>query len=120
MEPLNKLVKKFSGRPGSGEFRTWKEELLQDFTLSDITSPVDQVTIISFLFDGDAAEYYPSLTKAVQDDWSKLMRLLGQRFDCISHEPVYLSRMLSLKESDFSPTCRLRDRISYLRYQVEG
>ena len=29
------------------------------------------------------------------------MRVLGQRFDCISHEPVYLSRMLSLKESEF-------------------
>ena len=29
------------------------------------------------------------------------MRLLGQRFDCISQEPVYLSRMLSLKESEF-------------------
>ena len=28
--------------------------------------------------------------------------MLGQRFDFISHEPVYLSRMLSLKESEFS------------------
>ena len=28
-------------------------------------------------------------------------RVLGQRFDCISHEPVYLSRMWSLKESEF-------------------
>ena len=67
----------------------------------DITSPVDQVTTISFLLDGDAAEYYHSLTKAVRDDWFKLMRVLGQRFDCISHEPVYLSRVLSLKESEF-------------------
>ena len=25
----------------------------------------------------------------------------GQRFDCISHEPVYLSRMLTFRESDF-------------------
>ena len=98
---LNKLVKKFSGRPGSGEFRTWKEDLLRAFTLSDVTSPVDQVTTISFLLDGDAAEYYHSLTKAVQDDWFEVMRVLGQRFDCISHEPVYLSRMLSLKESEF-------------------
>ena len=56
---------------------------------------------MSFLLDGDAAEYYHSLTKAVQDDWFELMRVLGQRFDCISHEPVYLSRMLSLKESEF-------------------
>ena len=56
---------------------------------------------MSFLLDGDAAEYYHSLTKVVQDDWFELMRVLGQRFDCISHEPVYLSRMLSLKESEF-------------------
>ena len=57
---------------------------------------------MSFLLDGDAAEYYHSLRKVVQDDWFELMRVLGQRFDCISHEPVYLSRMLSLKESEFS------------------
>ena len=101
VERLNKLVKRFSGRPRSGEFRTWKEDLLRAFILSDITSPVDQVTTISFLLEGDAAEYYHSLTKAVQDDWFELMRVLGQRFDCISHEPVYLSRMLSLKESEF-------------------
>ena len=56
---------------------------------------------MSFLLDGDAAEYYHSLTKAVQDDWVELMRVLGLRFDCISHEPVSLSRMLSLKESEF-------------------
>ena len=101
VERLNKLVKKFSGRPGSGEFRTWKEDLLRAFTLSDITSPVDQVTTISFLLDGDAAQYYHILTKAVQDDWFELTCVLGQPFDCISHEPVYLSRMLSLKESEF-------------------
>ena len=101
VERLNKLVKRFSGRLGCGEFRTWKEDLLRAFTLSDITPAVDQATTISFLLDGDAAEYYHSLTKAVQDDWFELMRVLGQRFDCISHEPVYLSRMLSLKESEF-------------------
>ena len=27
--------------------------------------------------------------------------MLGQRFDCISHAPVYLSRMLTLRESEF-------------------
>ena len=75
------------------------EDLLRAFFLSDITSPVHQGTTISFLPEGDAAEYYHSLTKAVQDDWFKLMRVLGQRFDCLSHEPVYLSSMLSLKES---------------------
>ena len=101
VERLNKLVKKSSRRPGSGEFRTWKEGLLPAFILSDLTSPVDQVTTISLLFEGDAAEYYHSLAKAVQDDWFELMCVLGQRFDCISHEPVYLSRMLSLKESEF-------------------
>ena len=69
--------------------------------MSDITSPVDQVTTIPFLLEGDAAEYYHSLTKAVQDDWFELMRVSGQRFDCISHEPVYLSRILTLKESEF-------------------
>ena len=98
---MNKLVKQFSGRPRSGEFRTWKEDLSRAFILSDITSPIDQVTAISFLLEGDAAEYYHSLTKAVQDDWFELMRVLDQRFDCISHEPVYLSTMSSLKESEF-------------------
>ena len=67
------------------------EDLLRAFILSDITSPVDQVRTISFLPEGDAAEYYHSLTKAVQDDWFELMRVFGQSFDCISHEPVYLS-----------------------------
>ena len=101
VERWNKLVKRFSGRPECGEFRTWKEDLLRAFTLSDITSPVNQAATMSFLLDGDAAEYYHSLTKAVQVDWFELMCVLGQRFDCISHEPVYLSRMLSLKESEF-------------------
>ena len=101
VERLDKLVKRFTGKPGCGEFRTWKEDLLRAFTLSDITSPVDQAATMSFLLDGDAAEYYHSLTKVVQDDWFELMRVLGQRFDCISHEPVFLSRMLSLKESEF-------------------
>ena len=88
VERLNKLVKRFTGKPGCGEFRTWKEDLLRAFTLSDITSPVDQAATMSFLLDGDAAEYYHSLTKVVQDDWFELMRVLGQCFDCISHEPV--------------------------------
>ena len=101
VERLNKLVKRFTGKSGCGEFRTWKEDLLRAFTLSDITSPVDQAATMSFHLDGDAAEYYHSLTKVVQDDWFELMRVLGQRFNYISHEPVYLSRMLSLKESEF-------------------
>ena len=59
------------------------------------------MTTISFLLEGDAAEYYHSLTNAVQDDWCELMRVLGRHFDCISHEPVYLSSMLSLKGTEF-------------------
>ena len=71
------------------------------FALSDITSPHDQVTTIPFLLEANAVEYYHSLTKQVQDDWFELMRALGQRFDCIFHVPVYLSRMLTLRESEF-------------------
>ena len=74
---------------------------MRAFALSDITSTVDQVTTIPFLLEGDVVEYYHSLTKVVQEDWFELMRVLGQRFDCISHEPVYLSRMLTLRESGF-------------------
>ena len=74
---------------------------MRAFALSDIISPVDQVTTTPFLLEGDAVEYYHSLTKVVQDDWFELMCALGQRFDCISHEPVYLSRTLTLRESDF-------------------
>ena len=74
---------------------------MRAFAPSDITSPVDQVTTIPFLLEGDAVEYYHSLPKVVQDDWFKLMRVLGQRFNCISDEPVYLSRMLTLRESEF-------------------
>ena len=120
VERLNKLVKRFSAKPGCGECRTWKEDLLRAFTLSDITSPVEQVTSISFLLDGDAAEYYHSLTKAVQDDWFELMRVLGQRFDCISHAPVYLFEDVELERERVPSTCRVRAGLSYLRYQVEG
>ena len=121
VERFNKLVQRFSGRPGSGEFRTWKNVLSRGFTLSDITPPVDQVTTIPFLLEGDAVEYYHGLTKSVQDDWFELMRVLGQRFDCISHEPVYLSRMLTLKESEFPRhadyvnefrTCVIKSRVN--------
>ena len=124
---MNKLVKRFSGRLGSAEFRTWKEDLLRAFTLSDITSPVDQVTTISFLLEGDAAEYYHSLTKAVQDDWFEVMCVLSQPFDCISDEAVYLSRMLSLKESEFSRhadyvrefrTCVIKSKVNTSNLQM--
>ena len=74
---------------------------MRAFAFSDITSTVIQVTTIPFLLEGNAVEYYHSLTKVVQDDWFELMCLLGQRFDCMSHEPVYLWRMLTSKESEF-------------------
>ena len=74
---------------------------MRSFALWDITSPVDQDTPIPFLLEGDAVEYYHSSTKVVQADWFELMRVFGQRFDCISHEPLYLSRMLTLRKSEF-------------------
>ena len=73
---------------------------MRAFPRLDITSPLDQVSTIPFLLEGDAVEYYHSLTKQVQDDWFELMRVLCQRFDCMSHEPVYLSRMLTSRESE--------------------
>ena len=94
---------------------------MRAFALSDITSPVNQVTTIPFLLEGDAVEYYHSLTKVVQDEWFELMRVLGQRLDCISHEPVYLSRMLTLRESEFPRhadcvkefrTCVIKSKVS--------
>ena len=41
---------------------------MRAFALSDITSPLDQVTTIPFLLEGNAVKYYHSLTKQVQDD----------------------------------------------------
>ena len=74
---------------------------MRAFALSHITSPLDQVTTMRFLHEGDAVEYYHILTKQVQDDWFELMCVLRQRFYCISHEPVYLLRMVTLRESEF-------------------
>ena len=48
---------------------------MRAFALADITSPVDQVTTIPYLLQGDAVGYYHSLTKLVPDDWSELMRV---------------------------------------------
>ena len=73
---------------------------MRAFALSDITSPVNQVTTIPFLRESDDVDFYHSLTNVVQDDWFELMRVLDQRFDCISHEPVYLFGMLTLRESE--------------------
>ena len=46
---------------------------MRAFALSDITSPVNQVTTIPFLLKGDAVRYYHSLTKVVQDDYFELI-----------------------------------------------
>ena len=74
---------------------------MRAFILSNINSPNNQVTALPFPLEGDAINYYHRLTKQVQDDWFELMRVLGQRFDCISHEPVYSSHMLTMRESEF-------------------
>ena len=94
---------------------------MRAFTPSDITSPVDQVTTIPFLLEGDAVEYYHSLTKQVQDDWFELMRVVGQCFDCISNEPVYLLRMLTLQESEFPRHAdHVKDfRTCVIKYKVD-
>ena len=38
----------------------------------------------------------------MQDDWDESMKVLAQRFNCFSNEPVHLFRMLTLKETDFA------------------
>ena len=70
-------------------FERAKEDLMRMFILSDINPPNDQGTALPFLLEGDAMDYYHSLTKQVQEDWYELMGVLGQCFDCISHDPVY-------------------------------
>ena len=74
---------------------------MRAFALLDITSPLHQVSTIPFSLEGNAVESYHSLTKQVQDDWFELMHVFGQRFNCISRELVYLSRMLTLRYSEF-------------------
>ena len=61
------------------------------FIYSDIDSPNDQVTALPFLLEDDTINYYHILTKQLQEDRYELMRVLGRRVDCISHEPLYLS-----------------------------
>ena len=69
--------------------------------LSDISSAFEKATAMPFMLQSDAVDYYHSLTSTVQSDWNELTKVLAQRFDSISIEPVYLSRMLTLKECDF-------------------
>ena len=72
---------------------------MQAFILSDINSPLDQVTALQFVLEGHAIDCYHSLMKQVEDDCFVLMSSI--RFDGISHEPLYLSGMLTLRESEF-------------------
>ena len=74
---------------------------MRAFLLSNIISPLDPVTALPVLLKGDTIDYYHSLTKQVQDDWFELMQVQGQRFDCISHERVYLSGMITPREREF-------------------
>ena len=74
---------------------------MRAFILSDINSPNDLDTALPFLLEGDAIDYYHSFMKQVQDDWYELMRVLGERFDRISHKPGSLLQMLTLKEREF-------------------
>ena len=41
---------------------------MRAFILSDIDPPLDQVTALPFLLEGDAKNYYHTWTKQVQDD----------------------------------------------------
>ena len=72
---------------------------MRAFVLS-VNSANDQVTVLPFLLEDDAIDHYHGLMKQVQDNWYELMRVLGQHFDCISHEQGYLPRMLTLKENE--------------------
>ena len=56
VERLRKLTRLFSGKPGSGEFPTWEEDLIGAFALWDITSPVRQVTTIPLRLESHAVE----------------------------------------------------------------
>ena len=100
---------------------------MRAFLLSDFNSPNENVTALTILLEGDAIDYYHSLTKQVQDDWYKLMRVLGQRYDCVSHELEYLSRMLTLKENNVPGranyvrefrTCVIKSKVSVGKPQM--
>ena len=84
---------------------------MRAFILSAINSPLDQLTGLPLPLKGYAFDYYHSLTKQVQDYWFELMRVLGQHLHCISHEPVHLSRMLTLRKSEF---CQHADQVKEL------
>ena len=61
---------------------------MRAFILSHVNSTLDQVSALRFFLKCDFIHNYHSFTKPVQDDWFKLMRVLGQRFNSVSHEPV--------------------------------
>ena len=125
--PLRRLVRFFCGKPGTGELRTWKQDLMRALILSDINSPRDQVTALPLLLDGNTIDYHHSLTKQVQDDLFKVMRVFRERPDCISHEPVYLPGMLMQRESEFPRhadyvkefrTCAIKSKVNTSDIQI--
>ena len=69
---------------------------MRAFILSDMNSPSGQAIALPFLFKGEAIDSYHSLMRQVQDGAYEMMRVLEQGFDCILHEPVNLSQMLTL------------------------
>ena len=70
--------------------------------LSEINYLNEQVIALPFLLDCYGIDYHHSFTKDAQDNWDEFIPDLPQHFHYISHEPVYLSRMLHLKESEFT------------------
>ena len=48
--------------PVQVNFKPWEEDLMRALILSDINSPLNLVTALPFLLEGDAINYYHSLT----------------------------------------------------------
>ena len=96
------------------------------FISSDINSRHNQVTALPFLLDGDTIDYYQGLMKQVPNDWFGLMLVLGQCFDCMSHEPVYLSdtegKGTFPRHTDYLQefrTCVIRSRVNSSDLQID-
>ena len=89
---------------------------MRAFILSDIKSPLDQVTALPLLLETDSSNYYDRLMKQVQDDWFELMCVLGQQLDCTSpRTSVSVGNLDAARERVLS-SCRVSNRC----HQVEG
>ena len=55
-----------------------------------------------FLLNGNAIDFYHSLTEPPPHDCIELNKVMSRCFDGVSSEPIYLSRALSLHESMFA------------------